>query len=973
MRSGWPDDVLVLDTETTTDESQRLNFGSWRQYRWSDAKNLECVVEGIFFANDLPKRDPEAFQRLKKYAKRRKAETHGETSRVIEFRSHSDFLYKVFLPLAFYARALVVGFNLPFDLTRLAASWGNARGPYYGGFSCVLWEFLDPETRQWRNRAWLPRLWLKTLSSKQAFLQFRSPIQLDEQDAERGEDGKEAKSDFVFGGNFLDLRTLSFALTGESFSLESACKAFRVKHPKQKAKEHGRITPSYIDYNRRDVKASAELLVALRKEFDAHPIHLDPCKAFSSATIAKAYLRQLGVVPPGQQFSGIPREIYGIAMNAYYGGRAEAHIRRTSVPVVHTDFISMYPTVSALMGLWTMLTAKDLRTEDYTEQADVLVRSVSVERYFDPAAWQTLNWFAEVEPSDDILPIRSRYDSASDSLNIGINHLTSSRPIWYAGPDLIAAALLGKKPPRIIRAVRIVADGRQETLRPVTFAGSVQIDPLRQDFFRAIVEERKRVERDETISRSDRTTMSRALKILANAGSYGVFAEMNMEDLPKGERAPVRVYSHGTNFDTEVHHPEPAGEFFFAPVASLITSAARLMLALRERSVTDMGGTYAFCDTDSMAIVATKRGGFVNGHEGKYKGGFRVRALCWKDVRHLASRFRSLSPYDSRAVPGSILRIEDVNFDGSGKQRLVNAFVISAKRYALYVGDSHGREILKRSEHGLGHLVNPKSADSATDWISDVWDYILAKELGGPRKALSFGHFPALSRISVSSPHVLGPFTEAQEHLPASERVRPANFLWSASIAAYGHPPGTNAKRFHLVRPFAGDPIGSLEELWTDIYSGHEYRVTTDRSAPPHLVQLKSYADVVADYMVHAEAKSADASSKPCSKVTRGLLHRRRIVLDRLVLIGKETNRIEDTENGLVHDLSEVLNIYYDPALDPWTEVLPRLKAVSAKLLAAHAGISTRAVRAIRNGHSMPAPATRERLLQALADNSTIG
>lgn len=35
------------------------------------------------------------------------------------------------------------------------------------------------------------------------------------------------------------------------------------------------------------------------------------------------------------------------------------------------------------------------------------------------------------------------------------------------------------------------------------------------------------------------------------------------------------------------------------------------MLALLERVVTDQGGSYAFCDTDSMAVVATDNGNLV--------------------------------------------------------------------------------------------------------------------------------------------------------------------------------------------------------------------------------------------------------------------------------------------------------------------------------------------------------------------------
>ena len=43
------------------------------------------------------------------------------------------------------------------------------------------------------------------------------------------------------------------------------------------------------------------------------------------------------------------------------------------------------------------------------------------------------------------------------------------------------------------------------------------------------------------------------------------------------------------------------------------------MLALLERCVTDLGGSYAMCDTDSMAIVATKDGGLIPCPGGAYR------------------------------------------------------------------------------------------------------------------------------------------------------------------------------------------------------------------------------------------------------------------------------------------------------------------------------------------------------------------
>src|SRR5262249_53477881 len=87
------------------------------------------------------------------------------------------------------------------------------------------------------------------------------------------------------------------------------------------------------------------------------------------------------------------------------------------------------------------------------------------------------------------------------------------------------------------------------------------------------------------------------------------------------------VTCHGIDvepFTCRVAHPDRVGEFCFPALASLITGAARLMLALLEYSVRELGGTYAMEDTDSMAIVATERGGEIPCPDG------RVSALSWE-------------------------------------------------------------------------------------------------------------------------------------------------------------------------------------------------------------------------------------------------------------------------------------------------------------------------------------------------------
>jgi hypothetical protein len=168
------------------------------------------------------------------------------------------------------------------------------------------------------------------------------------------------------------------------------------------------------------------------------------------------------------------------------------------------------------------------------------------------------------------------------------------------------------------------------------------------------------------------------------------------------------------------YNPDEPGDYCFPPLASLITGAARLMLALLERCVTNSGGTYAMEDTDSMAIVATKEGSVVPCQGGT---GNKIRALSWKQVKGISDRFLALNPYDHDQVPDSILKIEDDNYTpGTKTQRQLHCLAISTKRYALFLMDEPNTPALLRknannkddqwSEHGLGHLLNPADPES---------------------------------------------------------------------------------------------------------------------------------------------------------------------------------------------------------------------------------------------------------------------
>ena len=204
----------------------------------------------------------------------------------------------------------------------------------------------------------------------------------------------------------------------------------------------------------RSVLASASAVIA---EFKSYPLgDLAPERAYSAASIAKAFLKTMGVISPQQKFQ-LDNQTNGICMQAYYGGRAEIRIRHTPVPVVYTDFTSQYPTVNTLLGLWRVLTAERVQVRDATDEIRALLQSLTIDSLLDQRTWPKLAFFAFIQPEADILPVRKVYGDGQtvDQTNIGLNPLTSNAPVWSAGPDVVGSALQTGRPPKILRAIRI--------------------------------------------------------------------------------------------------------------------------------------------------------------------------------------------------------------------------------------------------------------------------------------------------------------------------------------------------------------------------------------------------------------------------------------------------------------------------------------------------------------------------------------
>jgi hypothetical protein len=850
----WPEFALVFDTETRITPDQSLTFGVYHFCRLVKAK-YEALEDGIFYSDNLPKKESDV---LKTYQRTGIPDTTSFPPQ-FPFYSRSEFMRRVFWPAIRRGNTLICGLNLPFDLSRLAVNWNKGENDEW---SLTMSPYADG-----RDNKNYPHILIQPIDSKKAFIKVAKPW-------------KPKKWKNKGQVPFLDLRTLAWALFNESFSLKRLCEELKAKHQKIEHEPTGKITLEEIEYARGDVRCTVDALNALKNEFDKHPIDLLPNNAYSPASVAKSYLDAMGIIKPREKFD-IPEQITGIAMQSYYGGRSETRIRNSEVPVMPVDFTSEYPTSCALLGLFEALTAEQISFGDDTENIRTFLNQISLENCFNPSTWKELNFFALVQPNDDIFPVRTVYDGLTQ--NIGNNYLSSDTPIWFAGPDLIASTLLSKQMPQIIHAVRMVPHGKQPGMKTVNLRGSmVEIDPYKDDIFRKVIEQRR-------LNKSDKA-LAYWLKIFANS-IYGFFVEL-IPDIQK-KKVPVEVFSGEKTFPDSSDVIENTGQWFFPPLAALITSAGRLLLAMIEASVNAKRGTYLFCDTDSLAIVSSKSGGPLDiaGSEGK-------RALSWKEVDEITEQFGSLNPYDRKIVKRSILNLVDANYVDSNPdnpQRQLYGYSIAAKRYALYerIGDSDIR-IVDPKAHGIGFLYPPKNSPKGWEekvplWIYEMWDFMLRGALKLEQVTPSWLDIPQMMRLTVTTHNVL-------KMLGEWKIARPYNFLLLPIIdPVFGYAfHRRSSEKVLLVCPFSSDQQRWFDLECINVYDGKQYRMvdSAKETNPPHNVVFPSkMRRRVIEYQEHPEAKSLAPDDSPCGPETRGVLKRAHIIAGEFRYIGKETDR----------------------------------------------------------------------------------
>jgi transcriptional regulator with XRE-family HTH domain len=921
--------TLVFDTETTTDHAQRLRFGGF-QLR----EGAEIHTAGIFY-------DPSALSEADQnlicaYA--------AENS--LDCMSTASFADDVFYGMAFELRAAIVGFNLPFDLSRLAIGHGLARGSMKDGFSFQL-----------SADRWKPRVQVKHLSSRAAFIQFAG--------VKRNFDNRrmrKAGERTVRRGSFIDLKTIAAALTSRSFSLGSLAEFLGLAARKLDPDQHGQaLSRDYLRYAMQDVQVTWEAFVALKARFDEHDLESTQLsQILSEAGLGKAYLKEMGVRPWRSVQPDFPDEITGAILSTYFGGRAEVHIRRAPTRVLYCDFLSMYPTVCTLMRLWQFVIGKGLRQRDSTAETAAWLESVTPQDLQRPENWRRLTTIVRIKPNGDVLPVRARYEppsvssAAGKSTTIGLNHLSYNGQLWFTLADCLASKFLSGKAPQVVRAITFEPGEPQSELKTVRIAGKdgPSIDPYSGDAYRQLIDYRSQTKaRMDAADGSERDRLDAeqyALKILANSTSYGIFIEVNVENLDRKLRRDCH-FGGEQSFPIGTAIAEKPGTYFHPLLGTLITGAARLMLALAERAILDSGLDWAFCDTDSMAIakpLAMPEAEFLS----------RARAVCdW---------FLPLNPYEQK---GALLKVENLNFRiGSREIAPLYCLAISAKRYVLFNLTDEGVPVIRKaSAHGLGHLLDPYDERDGPSsipspsvplteigirrWQYDLWFQIVKAAYTDKPAVVPLDYHPrlkspAISRYAATTPDLLRWFAHFNAARPYAEQVKPFGFM----CALQAKPPILRSAQYDAAAPCGGGgPIRPIAPYSRDAMQAATHCFDRETGRPIGRQMLQSYAEALRSYHLSPELKFDNGDA-----FDQGATQRRHVGAVGIHCIGKEANKWEEKS---VLGVDDELSIEYgiSPEMEAALSELMEQAMASDRRMAEASGLSRTTVRRIERGENV--------------------
>ena len=806
--------VMTLNVDAVGNQDQKLRFGSAAV--WINEKLYRVC---LFYDEAL---DERKIKGVKEFGEKLQ---HQKENCIVTVLPKTEFVTKMFYPYVYEARAKLVGFDLPYQISRLATSWGRAR-KVQDAFSMKLVEH-NPR---------LPAVRIKSIDSNSAMIQFVTPLR-------KKSEKKSIPTHKVYRGCFVDLKTLAYVTTNNSFDgMDEVAKTFDVE------------AQHFIDAIQDSVQSTlvlhntyCKIVNVLQDIFLVRPNEIG--RLYSPASIGKLYLERLNVKPFLEKNPEFSRETLGYLMSAYYGGKVETRIRKTTVKVTCLDFTAMYPTMFCLQDMYKFLVSENIQTIETTQDTQKFLDEITLEDIAKKKTWKKMAVLCKVRPDGDmILPVRSTYETGKKAQNIGVNYLKSADGtcLWYALADLAASKFLTGRTPVIEEAISFVPHGISDNLpdEKVEICNRLAVNPRNENFIQRLVERRLEIKQDSQDNHDE--VIQNTIKIIANTASYGDYIQVNTETARQNDddnsNGFVTVYGSGKPFavDTKtIARKETPARHFNPIIGTFLTAGARLVLAAAESIVLQNKeeGYVAYMDTDSIFVSP-------------------------QHAVQVQEFFQKLNPYNNKDVP--MFKIETEN------EKLlenVSFYGISSKRYVLYDCDGDNFTIHKCTLHGLGHLLDVDEKQ----W----WYDILAMHYSPEKKQEILGRYEnrfAVSKLGITTPNVLEKFS----------KLRPFNKI----LLGAGCKKNADGNVVIPTVPYLDSNkrqyIQHME--FTDYSTGSNY--PTDDSLDTSLY-WKPLSETLDDYANHKEVKSGGEIV--------GLLPRLRMKINKntIKFVGKETANID--------------------------------------------------------------------------------
>jgi hypothetical protein len=239
---------------------------------------------------------------------------------------------------------------------------------------------------------------------------------------------------------------------------------------------------------------------------------------------------------------------------------------------------------------------------------------------------------------------------------------------------------------------------------------------------------------------------------------------------------------------------------------------------------------------------------------------------------------------------------------------------------------------------------------------------------------LRFADRPAIGRAPITKPSILalfsrvrGPKADASGLPPHTRQVKPFNFMLVAypetgdittgGEAYWPEDDGSSRHRKPIrpVAPFESGPHKWAGLPWVDLHTGRPVRLVWRKGEPGMAlgaIPVKTYQDVLRQYVTHPEAKAAGPDGEPCGPYTSGELTRLRVHVTGVVHIGKESHDLDDVQAGLTPAVSTY--VHYRDTQAELEELRQVLKSFPRKKLAEMTDLHLRSIKEFLNTSRVP-------------------